>query len=181
EETEGERGAVVAPQPPATGGSVREVHVPGEAEDQQDVGRHEAGDGEQGPWRSVRCRNEAVDHRRERIGQRHEQAWMREPPRDRAAGNGRAEGPSMLARNAGLHQGRQKDQRAVDQLARGYGVHSAPAPASGRSTSNVIPPSGLIAAVIRPPCASSVRLAIASPSPVPFALSEKKGSKRRGI
>ena len=40
-------------------------------------------------------------------------------------GNAEPTAPAMLARDAGLHQGGQEDQRPVDQLAGGYRVHAA--------------------------------------------------------
>src|SRR5262249_36505389 len=58
------------------------------------------------------------------------------------------------------------------------GAHAALA--SGTSISTRKPVPGVLAAVIRPPCASTVRLAMARPSPVPEGLSEKNGSKSRG-
>src|SRR5262249_21026644 len=53
-------------------------------------------------------------------------------------------------------------------------------PASGNSTSTRSPWPEIPVAVINPPWASTVRLAMARPSPVPVGLSEKKGSKSRG-
>ena len=100
---------------------------------------------------------------------------MRKPAGQAAVGERRAERGALLPCDARLRRGGQQHEHPVHQMAQRYRVHAVPAPPSGRSTSNVIPPSGRIAAVIQPPCASSVRLAIASPSPVPFALSEKKG------
>src|SRR5262249_41639458 len=59
------------------------------------------------------------------------------------------------------------------------GVAGCTLPASGRARGTVMPPA-VVSAPIVPWCASIVRLAIARPSPVPFALSEKNGSKMCG-
>src|SRR5262249_23104426 len=56
-------------------------------------------------------------------------------------------------------------------------AHAALASGTSRSIRRPLP--GPASAVMRPPCASMVRFAIASPRPVPVGLSEKKGSKRR--
>src|SRR5262249_58809045 len=71
-----------------------------------------------------------------------------------------------------LHAGKCGDQDLRRRL--------AGAPASGSSTSMRGPPCWFGVAASRPPCASTVRLAMARPSPVPCGLSEKNGSNRRG-
>src|SRR5262249_48707997 len=55
------------------------------------------------------------------------------------------------------------------------GLHDAASPASGRRISNAVAP-GRLASVIVPPCASTMRFAIARPSPVPDGFRDTNGS-----
>src|SRR5439155_12250871 len=94
----------------------------------------------------------------------------------------------LLGRQRGLHVVTASGEQTLDREADGTlvvddqdpALHDAALRARGSSIRNTIPVPGARAASIRPPWASMVRLAMASPSPVPLALSEKNGSKRRG-
>src|SRR5262249_967925 len=97
--------------------------------------------------------------------------------RDERSGVGDpAPGTSILPRHQRLRRDRKQHQQRVDHLARrdlGHGAFT-----TGSSIANAMPPPRRRHAVTRPPCASTVRLAMARPSPVPPGLSEKNGSKR---
>src|SRR5439155_14927777 len=93
----------------------------------------------------------------------------------------------LLGRERGLHVVAASGEQTLDGEADGTLVVDDQNPAlhaalraRGSSIRNTIPAPAARAAAMRPPWASIVRLAMASPSPVPLALSEKKGSKRRG-
>src|SRR5262249_60419927 len=81
----------------------------------------------------------------------------------------------VLPRDPRVRRRGEQHQQPVDDL---IGHHAAST--TGSSSRNAIPPPARGAAEMRPPCASAVRLTIASPSPVPRGFREKKGSKRRG-
>src|SRR5262249_45800686 len=83
----------------------------------------------------------------------------------------------QLARDDRPRQRGQREETRGERVGR---THAADA-SSGSASSKVMPtPPAPRAAATPPPCASTVRFTMASPSPVPFGLSEKKGSKSRG-
>src|SRR4029077_5265132 len=88
----------------------------------------------------------------------------------------------LVGRERGVHLVPATAEQTLDGNADGAlvvddqdrGTHAALAGGTSMSTRKPLP--GVLAAVIRPPCASTVRFAMARPSPVPLGFSEKKGS-----
>src|SRR5262245_22349024 len=90
-----------------------------------------------------------------------------------------ADGRLVVDYQQGWH--RQCQWSVVSKAAAVRGGGSETEALSGSNTAKRAPPSGRLAAVIRPPCSSTMRRDVTSPSPRPVGLVLTNGSKSRDI
>src|SRR5207253_4951109 len=173
------REAVVGGEAGRPGRALRDRHetdgVPAEREtpNQREIAREPEAEGEGGRARGGKERQRHVAREVER-----DAAGREAKDVERGAARARRSeiGPQLARDDRPQQRGHEIEGRGEEPRRR----HRARSSPRGSSTLTVRPRARPARTAIRPPCASIVRRAIASPRPVPLSFVEKNGSKRCG-